>query len=64
MQTLQVTFFMACKVWWSYSWRVIVLWIPVGIVMGVVIVAVVFPFGAMTGGVAATHVQMVVMQER
>jgi hypothetical protein len=33
MQQVDVTFLRAFKVWWSFSWRVVVLWIPFEIVL-------------------------------
>ena len=33
MQQVDVTFLRAFKVWWSFTWRVVVLWIPFEIVL-------------------------------
>jgi hypothetical protein len=33
MQTIEITFGRAVKVWWSYAWRSCVLFIPVAIVV-------------------------------
>jgi hypothetical protein len=33
MDAIEMTFMRAMKVWWSFVWRGIVLWLPVGLVM-------------------------------
>ena len=31
MQPVDVTFLRALKIWWSYTWRTMVLWLPLGL---------------------------------
>jgi hypothetical protein len=32
---VEVTFVRALKIWWSFAWRALVLWLPVGLLMAI-----------------------------